>query len=72
MDALEVLALLEMFEEVVDALEVDKKVKREFSREIKSLLEKNFFLRFFSFFGDSSLFLWIFLSFQFFSQNDDK
>ena len=43
MDALEVLALLEMFEEVVDALEVDKKVKREFSREIKSLLEKNFF-----------------------------
>ena len=43
MDALEVLALLEMFEEVVDALEVDKKVKREFSREIKSLLEKIFF-----------------------------
>ena len=57
MDALEVLALLEMFEEVVDALEVDKKVKREFSREIKSLLEKNFFFEIF-------LFLWRFVSFS--------
>ena len=32
-EALEVLELLEGFEEVVEALEVDKKVKREFSWE---------------------------------------
>ena len=40
MEALEVLELLEEFEEVEKALEVDKKVKREFSLEKNSLLKK--------------------------------
>ena len=40
MEALEVLQLLEEFEEVEKALEVDKKVKREFSPEKNSLLKK--------------------------------
>ena len=57
MEALKVLERLEEFDEVVEALEVDKKWKREFS------LEKNLFWKI-SLFSEIFLFLWRIFSFS--------
>ena len=57
MEALKVLERLEEFDEVVEALEVDRKWKREFS------LEKNLFWKI-SLFSEIFLFLWRIFSFS--------
>ena len=60
MEELEVLELLEEFQEVVEASAVDKKMKREFS------LKKKFLLKKFSF---SEIFLFLFVSLYILFQN---